>query len=51
MWRRYNARPVLLFYADDVPADEYSPDFLTRICPPSVRHLLEVIHCCHSRLP
>ena len=35
-------RPVLLFYADDVPAEQYTPDVLDSLCPAPVRHLLEV---------
>ena len=35
-------RPVLLFYADDVPPKEYEPDVLCSLSPPGVRPLLEV---------
>ena len=35
-------RPVLLFYADDVPPEEYTPEVLDGLCPPASRHLIEV---------
>lgn len=35
-------RPVLLFYANDVPPEEYTLDVLCRLSPPPIRHLLEV---------
>ena len=35
-------RPVLLFYGDDVPPGEYAPEVLDALCPPAIRHLIEV---------
>ena len=35
-------RPVLLFFADDVPAEQSSPEALDEACPPAIRHLIEV---------
>ncbi len=34
-------RPVLLFYGDDVPPEQYAPEAMNSICPPEIRHLVE----------
>ena len=35
-------RPVLLFYGNDVPPEQYAPAALDRISPPQIRRLIEV---------
>jgi hypothetical protein len=35
-------RPVLLFFADDVPPEQSTPDALDEACPAAIRHLIEV---------
>ena len=39
---RYNPRPVLLFYGDDVPAAESAKEVIDGVAPPAIRDLIEV---------